>query len=148
MRCFSVVTLVSLSLFFPSCDSEKEWSVSKVELLSGTWKLTALTQVESKATRDVYRDFDNCVKDNLYVYSNDFTYQFLEGETLCNPEHPFAQGVWSFSHDEIYLRLHGADTDPTVFVIEKLDKITLQLLLAQVDIGSEFVDLHYTYIKQ
>lgn len=130
--------LLAASLVFVwgiSCNKDDEAVniPTKTELLSRTWKMTALKATVEGQTLNYMDSVAACVNDNLYIFINNGTYRSEEGATKCNADDPVVleSGTWQFTSNESQLKLEVESwqfiSGENPWDIVKLDATTLQL---------------------
>jgi hypothetical protein len=107
-KILSVTTALTLLLIFilEACKKDKdEAQAQDVEalLLNKNWKLTAFTISPSidfgnGLTNDVLSNWDNCDKDDLYIFKPNDVFLSDEGSAKCNPGDPQQNtATWSYN---------------------------------------------------
>ena len=120
----SVVVLAG-AMNLTGCKSDPAPSISKTDLISKTWKLTALTANGA----DTYVDLQPCEKDNLYSFTKSGNYTNDEGATKCDSTDPQVVETlkWSFLQNETVLKFLYPDGSTVNFTITQLTTTTLKL---------------------
>ena len=98
--------------------------------LVGSWKVTAATinpaidlDGDSIAeTTDIYNSilFSVCDKDDLTIYSSDYTYKEDEGATKCDPSDPQISetGTWGLNSTKTMVtHTHSGIVDPPIVIV-------------------------------
>ena len=97
--CFSIIIL-------SACKKDKDQAQPQdVEalLLNKSWKLTAFTvdpaiDFGNGATNDVLSYWDDCEKDDLFIFKPNGVFIIDEGATKCDPGDPQqSTGTWSYN---------------------------------------------------
>ncbi len=104
-----VLVLVLTTLAFACKDKTVDpVELTTLELLTGTtgsktWKLSDGTAKKGNLEVNLISTQNPCVTDNLVKLYQDFTYEFLEGSTKCNPSTDpdlIVKSNWSLSSDQ------------------------------------------------
>ncbi len=118
-----------------------------LELLTGssskTWKVKQAIARQGDLEVNVIAASQNpCITDNLIKLNKDFTYEFTEGATKCNPSDPdlILKANWTLAADESSISIDkfiflGRTVDHPVFVLSDLTETsfsgTTQLTVEQ-----------------
>jgi PKD repeat protein len=76
---------------------------TKKEIIAaGPWKISSWKQFDGTTTTDVYFQWDNCNKDNIFSFQANGSWTNEEGATKCDPNDPtiISSGTWTLSSDE------------------------------------------------
>jgi hypothetical protein len=99
-------------------------TANKTELLtSGQWRVSALTvtpgidlDFDGDLDTDFYSFFEECDKDDYYVFRTDGTYESNQGATKCDPDAEQSEsGTWTFTDNETKFIM-----DSTTLAIDEL----------------------------
>ena len=107
--------VIAMLLVVGACKKDKNESARMDLITTGTWKLVALTQspghdIDGDGTidTDVFVFYDDCEKDNFYVFKRNGDYVGNEGATKCDPSDPQAATThWQFSDNETKIIIDG-----------------------------------------
>jgi hypothetical protein len=102
---FAILFIASLAV---SCKKNKDDVTPKstIELLtaegSKTWKVKQALAKQGDLEVNIIASQNPCITDNLIKLFSDFTYEFSEGATKCNPTDPdlILKANWTLSVDE------------------------------------------------
>jgi PKD repeat protein len=89
---------------------------TKKEIIAaGPWRIIGFKTFDGTTTTDVYFQWDNCDKDDIYSFQANGTWTNEEGATKCNPNNPtiIGSGTWTLSSDENTIKM---DTEEWTFV--------------------------------
>ncbi len=151
------VGVLSIGLVFSACnkeDDEEANTPSKESMLTGTWKVTALTvdpAIDFFGTpiSDWYNSafYPDCVKDNLFQFDSDKSYEFNEGSSKCDDADPFIieTGTWEFNSDKtlILTTPTGGQTEEQEY--EKLTSKELVITYTEFD-STTMVNYKFTQV--
>ena len=118
--------LMSLVLLFimaglSSCNNDDP-KPSKTELISRTWMLSGVKM----AGQDVFEFWEECEKDNLYIFSKDGEFTIDEGAIRCESNSPQTLvGLWSLTGDSKIIFSDNFDLEPQDILA--LSKTTLRV---------------------
>lgn len=137
MKKFILFALCAVS-FFTQCKKEDVLTPSEL-LAKGPWKVVSIVvspgidDGTGKIITDIFSKFENCEKDDLFIYKADGSYSFEEGATKCDPADAqiWETGKWSISADGKLLTITPKGESPTPNAIEKLDANTCQFSITQ-----------------
>lgn len=137
---FSVFTLTTFST---GCKKDDD-IVSNSELILGNWQLTGHTVNPALPIfgSDLYNQYDNCEKDNLFIFESNGVTKVDEGATKCDAADPQTiTGTYTFNPDKtiITLSIDGVDTSLTI------TELTSSKLVATEAENSTGVNYTYTY---
>ena len=102
---------------------------SKTDLLSKDWKLSDVLANVGGTPSSVFSFFDDCVKDDVYKFANNNTYQISEGATKCDPSDPdiYDAGTWTFLDSETKIKLSSAGGGSDTLNIQELTSTSLKV---------------------
>ena len=106
---------ITLGVLSFSCKkSDPAPTVSNMDLISKTWKLTATT-INSI---DAYSLLADCEKDNLFVFTKDGNFTEDEGPTKCNASDPqtIETAKWSFPSGSTLKSVYPDNTSQKVTI--------------------------------
>ena len=122
-----IVCLLCLPVILAGCDLfnvDEAFDVSHKDLLTrNQWVLDAYTQTPAyHGVTDVFALLDDCVKDNIYIFGTDGSYEMDAGYLKCSESEQQSSvvGTWEIEEDfenELIIR---SDSETTYFYIEKL----------------------------
>ncbi len=102
-----ILAVLLSSLFFSAC-KKKEKEPTKTELLqNGKWKLTA---ANFSGFYDLYADFKDCQKDNMYLFNTNKTITVDEGASKCKDtaKQTYTDGTWNLVSNDTKITLDGS----------------------------------------
>ena len=136
-----VLGLLSLTLIATACKKSKDSTPITKETITGTYKMTAakLTVSGVPGSHDAFADMSDCQKDDLYKLNADYTFDYVDAGTICNPAGDFSD-VWSLSGNQ--LTLYG-----TTGTITKFDGSILEVTVTTTDQGTTYTSTT-TFQKQ
>jgi len=110
----------SLILFGLSGCKKDEATTTNTDLLAGTSSTTGkawhITE-EFLAGNPVV--VDDCIADDITTFYPYFTYQFDDGNIMCNPNDPKSySGTWSFTENESHLVISGNGQTTDYVILE------------------------------
>lgn len=130
---FNSLTLIALAVFLTACSSENNPSTE--ELLSGQWKLNAqyvLLDAHEDAREQV--TLDECVRDNIYIFSLAGTYTIDPGTIKCSDTEPGTPYTtpWNGLNEAKNLSTMG---------LERLESISPVMLTTRTDYSGRFPEV-------
>jgi len=139
-----IISLMLLEvLFISSCkDDPDPMCKTDVKSISGSYKITkAIYKVSPTSSEENYFDIlfpDTCLKDNVYTFQTNGTYQFKDSGVVCSPPGN-RNGTWSVDGNNMMV-----DGDSTV--IESFDCRILVFFSSDIKITGD--KLKVTAVKQ
>jgi hypothetical protein len=142
---FLTFSFTMIVLFtFSACKKNKdETAASKLSLLTGkSWVMTKNeVQFNGGPLMDVFPFFENCEKDNRWIFKADGSVELNEGPAACDNNTPgqvLDELRWAFRDNETKLEIDG---EPGV--IEQLDQSVLRTSITDPVAGK--VVLHFAH---
>lgn len=120
------LALMSL-LVFASCKKEKNEPDKTQMLVSGSWKITAMTVEPAidwfgTPVTNVYLQLPPCVKDDLTIFKSNGIVNYDEGASKCDPNDPqTTTGTWTFNTNQTILSITTNDGTESWDVSEMTD---------------------------
>jgi hypothetical protein len=94
MKKYLFFTTVSILTLLSCSKPDKFECEVNVASIAGTYKLVSLTYVSGGQEADVFKDFDDCEKDNLFIFNSDGTYKYTDAGLSCNSNEDI-NSTWS-----------------------------------------------------
>jgi len=134
LNLFIVLLATCTALSFASC--KKEDAASKKELLTtGTWKVVALTAQAGPVTYDLYKEMDDCDKDDYLTFKPDGVIEYNAGATKCEEDDAQVEtGTWKFTDNETKLVM-GEGEEKQEATILSLTKSELKVSTTETESG-------------
>ncbi len=125
-KCFYLINWLVILGFLAACDRDKNKNENEPTLpIVGKWKLTAMTvSPPFEGVTNIFAILEDCVKDDIYEFKANGTFEFSEGATKCNPDDDqiWFRGNYTLNSDSKTLNYE----DETYEVLE-LNNTTLKL---------------------
>lgn len=128
-----VATALLAATSFTSCSKEDDPTpATPTSLLTAkNWRITAFTVKQgNQPVEDVYKNSEQCEKDDFYQFKTDKTMVFDQGKERCNPTEPqTSTGAWDINADGnilLLLEMKGA-TDAELYEIKELNSTKLHI---------------------
>jgi hypothetical protein len=127
-RLNALIYAIACIVLISSCKKDDEPSVSKTELLAGktskSWKQTAGKENGS----DYFSDYDDCDKDDLYVFNANKNFEYNEGASKCDPNYTqvIDSGNWELETNDTVVKILGDEVDLEASIVE-LTNTTLRI---------------------
>ena len=90
---------------------EKQLAYTKTQLLTTSpWRITAIfMETPGSPATDIFKMYDPCEKDNLFIFKTNSTYDIDESSLKCDPSDPqlMDTGSWQFATNETKLVIAG-----------------------------------------
>jgi hypothetical protein len=120
----------AFSLVMMSCKKEKD-KQSRMELITASpWVMVKYEEKENNgAWDDTFPGFDDCSKDDRWIFKTNMSIDLTEGPTACTggtPNEVMESTTWSFLESETKLKLEN-----DVFNIEQLDGSTMIISISE-----------------
>lgn len=126
----NLLIIAAASLLMLSCKKSKD-KQSRTELLTAApWVIVKFEEKENNGAWDnTFPGFDDCSKDDKWIFKTNMSVDLTEGATACSgntPNEVTESTTWSFLEGEAKLKLEN-----DVFTIEQLDGSTLVISIAE-----------------
>jgi hypothetical protein len=127
-RLSALMYAIACIVLISSCKKDDEPSVPRSELLAGktskSWKQTAGKENGS----DYFSAYDDCDKDDLYVFRANKNFELNEGASKCDPDYPqiYDEGTWELKTNDTVIKILGDDSDLEASIVE-LTNTTLRI---------------------
>ncbi len=141
MNCKKAIIIFLLAIMAISCEKEKD--LTKTEIITRKpWLLTAKTITPPidypgiGIISDFFALYDQCSKDDIWVFKSAGSYTMEEGATKCNPADPtvWDMGTWAFNSDETVLTISSS-------VYQGLSEYTIdELTTAAMKLSYQLID--------
>jgi hypothetical protein len=125
MRTFkTLLFIVAASLLITACKKDKDKKSSTELLTASSWVMVKFEEKEGSGPwQNTFPFFDDCSKDDKWVFKTNNSIDYTEGTVACSgnsPNEVLESTTWAFEQNESKLRIEG-----DVFTIEQLDESTL-----------------------
>jgi hypothetical protein len=144
--------LVLLTTIIFSCEKEKD--LTKTEIITQKpWKLTAKTINPAidypgiGIISDFFALYNDCSKDDIWVFKSTGSYTMEEGATKCNTTDPtvWDMGTWTFNSDETVLTTASNIYGLSEYDIVELTTAALKLRYQLIDTLDNIYTVNESY---
>lgn len=127
MRTFKTLAIIIVAaLAFTSCKKDKDKQSKKELLISAPWVIVKYEEKENNGNwENTFPGFDDCSKDDKWIFKTDMSVDVTEGATACTggtPNEVLESTTWQFTENETKLMIEAS-----VLNIDQLDANTLVL---------------------
>lgn len=112
-----MLSIIFSTIILAGCQKSKDSEPVAVtkENLAGSYKLTAMTYKTSVSpSEDYYSQMDACEKDDIYTLRADFTADYVDAGTKCDPVGSYSNVNWQLEGNNIMIPGSSNDYSGTV----------------------------------
>ena len=126
---------------FAACKKEEPAPepTNEEQIVNNNWQLTDHIQIIGSLNNSIYdMTYDDCEKDNLYIFGNPNLFVTEEGATKCFVNAPQRDTIyWKMLSDDNLIIVEDLDTIP--FSVSSVNATTLKLRFTDNSITNELV---------
>ena len=98
------LVILAIIFFWPSCSKENDDCLLNTTTLPGTYRVSSITYKSSPSSpeQDVLASYEPCLRDDLYTFLSNGSYNYEDAGTTCSPINN-SSGTWGITGNLLFI---------------------------------------------